>query len=282
MLSSWSGSWNQMTLASTVKRTVCSMLSLERIMCCDWRNVRTRRTRNCQYQAVGHFCTLNPLLLSSSPPLMLLDSEEGSLLDKSVSVGSSETGFVGAFPGTFGLDGYTLLSSDCRCTLLLKRLVNSPPFSPPLPLSGHVTADPSPSQHFHHHCVSNTVPTSCDTMVYQYYLNRSHYYNKSQEISMNFINLFFGRVSCWGSSPMSTLRVSSAVTISTAKRIFIILHSIRFTYKGVQITILHVVSYILTDIVCRVVVKCAVEATISEVGNYFVRRTKIGHLHGKE
>ena len=81
---------------------------------------------------------------------------------------------------------------------------------------------------------------------------------------------------------MSTLRVSSAVTISTAKRIFIILHSIRFTYKGVQITILHVVSYILTDIVCRVVVKCAVEATISEVGNYFVRRTKIGHLCGKE
>ena len=191
MLSSWSGSWNQMTLATAVKRTVCSMLSLERIMCRDWRNVRTRRTRNCQYQAVGHFRTLNPLLLSSSPPVMLLDSEEGSLSDKSVSLGSSETGFVaerGAFPGSFGLDGYSSVFRPLICFVVETSCKWSSFFSSTSsfrscdcwPFSRSAFSSPLRLQHSAHLLRNNGTP-------YKYYLNRSHYewyhYNKSQEIN---------------------------------------------------------------------------------------------------
>ena len=114
-----------MILDTIVRSTVWTRLNFDRITWRDWRNVRTRRTKNCQYHLVGHLRALN-ILRPPSPSLSLLDSDDGCVSDELGSAGNSESGFKAereAFPGSFGLDMYSSIlipltflieTSSCR------------------------------------------------------------------------------------------------------------------------------------------------------------------------
>ncbi len=208
MLLSIFGTWNQTRATTTARSTACTTLRNERRLCRDSLNVRTMSTRNCQYHRVAHLrswgmCLPSPSLLWVDTVSLLFSDEPNPLSGRAkwftvlLDEITATSGFKGSSTDTVGgrdnrgLDAYSSILTSTSACISTSSIAGGRGWGERL------------NSFCHHFLWENK---------YKYNIIRA----------VGCAHLMTGLSSCLGSSPMSTLRLLSTLTNSTAWEITII------------------------------------------------------------